>query len=284
MSISNGFKIESVYGVDFSGAKLAGENIWIARLALSPSGSELIELSRLRTLCGAADRAAALAHLIQLIAESRQALWGMDFPFGLPIELLPAKSRWPDQLRLVSQWPDAYALGLECVRRARALGGPMHIRRTTDNEARTPFDCYHYRIIYQTYHGMRDVLAPLSRSPGTAILPFQYRRLSGAARVIVEACPGSTLKRLGLPHQNYKQPAGGALTTVRRETRHAILRGLDRLVHITSAHRRIIMRNGGGDALDAVIAAVGALDGWLAADHAAIARHSRYSLEGRLYF
>ena len=37
----------------------------------------------------------------------------------------------------------------------QALGGPLHIRRLTDSEAKTPFDCYHYRIIYQTAHNLK---------------------------------------------------------------------------------------------------------------------------------
>lgn len=276
-------EFESVYGVDFSGAKLAGENIWIARVVPRRGRGELIELSRLRALCGTDDREPALAHLVGLIAASAGALWGMDFPFGLPIEVVPEMGRWADQLRLVSQWSDAYSLGVECVRRARVQGGPMHIRRATDVEARTPFDCYHYRIIYQTYFGMRDVLRPLMRVKGTAILPFQYGRLVRAKRVLVESCPSSTLKRLEMPHQNYKQPAGGPLTSKRLKTRRAIVDGLAGCLRISASHRRVMMRNGGGDALDAVIAAVGALDGWRAADHAAIARHARYPREGRLY-
>ncbi len=138
-------------------------------------------------------------------------------------------------------------------------------------------------MFYQTFHGMRDVLGPLRRQPHTAILPFQYRRLPAARRVLVEACPASTLKRLGLPHQNYKQPAGGPLTAKRRRTRHAILEGLARHVAIGAAHRRVIMRNGGGDALDAVIAAVGGWTCWNEADHGSVARHPRYSREGKLY-
>lgn len=276
-------QISSIYGVDFSGAKLAGENIWIARLRKRRGGLELAELSRLRSLCGTGERAPALAHLVELIAGSERSIWGMDFPFGLPIEVVPARARWDEQLKFVSEWAEAYSLGEECVRRARALGGPMHIRRTTDTDARTPFDCYHYRIIYQTYHGMRDVLAPLARSRGTAILPFHYRRLQNASRVVVESCPGSTLKRWGLPHQNYKQPAGGPLTSTRLRTRRVILDGLARYVKISPEHRRAIMRNGGGDALDAVIAAVGASQGFDAADHERIARHPRYPREGRLY-
>jgi hypothetical protein len=44
-----------------------------------------------------------------------------------------------------------------------------------------------------------------------------------------------------------------------------------------------MMRNGGGDALDAVVAAVGVAHAWEAADHEHIARHPRYPREGRLF-
>jgi hypothetical protein len=43
------------------------------------------------------------------------------------------------------------------------------------------------------------------------------------------------------------------------------------------------MRNGGGDALDAVVAAVGAARAWQTSDHQMIARDRRYVREGRLY-
>jgi hypothetical protein len=208
----------------------------------------------------------------------------MDFPFGFPIEILGPRTRWRDQLQWLDDWKDgAYDLGLSCLERAKLLGGPMHIRRTTDVEAKTPFDCYHYRIIYQAFHGMRDVLGPLSRRRGTAILPFHYPRLRTARRVLLESCPSSTLKRWGVPHQNYKQPAGGPLTAIRRRTRHAILAKLSDHVEISPAHRRVIMRNGGGDSLDAVIAAAGAYQSWHSADHRAIARHPSYRFEGYLY-
>jgi hypothetical protein len=122
-----------------------------------------------------------------------------------------------------------------------------------------------------------------ARKRHTAVLPFQYRRLATARRVLVEACPGSTLKRLGLPHQNYKQPEGGPLTRKRLATRRAILDGLAGHVTFDEAQRRVIMRNGGGDALDAVIAAVGAAQAWETANHRVIARHPRYPREGRLF-
>jgi hypothetical protein len=221
---------------------------------------------------------------VSLVKASDGALWAMDFPFGLPVEVLEEGTRWPQQIEFLRRWgEDAYGLGLECLERARRLGGPMHIRRLTDHEAKTPYDCYHYRIIYQFFYGLRDVLGPLWRTRGTAVLPFQYRRLAGARRVVVEACPSSTLKRLGLPYQNYKQPAGGPLSRKRLRTRRAILDGISGRVLIDGRHRRTMMRNGGGDAMDALLAAIGAQRAWREVDHLRIARHPRYPREGYLY-
>ncbi len=285
MNIDGAARFAAFYGVDFSGARLAGRNLWLARLEAGRRPSlRLTELTSAERACGRAERAAALAWLVGRIAASDAALWALDFPFGLPVEVVEPGCPWPAQLELLGAWgEDAYGLGLECVRRARALGGPSHIRRLTDAEAKTPFDCYHYRIIYQTFYGMRDVLGPLCRQRQTAIVPFHYRRLAAARRVLVEACPASTLKRLGLPHHSYKQPEGGPLTRLRRRTRRAILDGLARFVQIEPGQRHVLMRNGGGDALDAVIAALGGAQAWPAADHAALARHPRYRREGRLF-
>jgi hypothetical protein len=280
----------TIYGVDFSGAKLAGRNLWVARLERRVNGGSktrpyaLAELQCIETLCGTAERSAALGHLVGLIRASDGALWAMDFPFGLPVEVLERGTRWPQQIEFLRGWgEDAYGIGLECLARARRLGGPLHIRRLTDVEAKAPFDCYHYRMIYMFFYGLRDVLGPLAATRGTAVLPFQYRRLPSARRVIVEACPSSTLKRLGLPHQNYKQPAGGPLTPRRRRTRRTILDAVERNVLIDSRQCRTMMRNGGGDALDAVLAAFGGEQAWRFAGHAGIARHVRYSREGYLY-
>lgn len=274
------------FGVDFSGAKRAGDFIWVAELEpqARPPGLALTSLASLTSLCGTAERAVALRHLVGLVLDSDRALWGCDFPFGLPVELFPADTPWADQFDFLREWgDDAYGCGLECVRRATELLQRKHIRRASDTEARTPFDTFHYRLIYQTFFGMRDVVDPLRRTPRTAVLPFQYRKLAQAKRVVVECCPGSVLKRAGVPHQNYKQPAGGPLTRRRRLTRHAILTWLAGEVAIDDRFRRVMMRNPGGDAMDAVIAAVGAAKAVPAANHPAVARHPRYRHEGHMY-
>ena len=273
-----------VYGVDFSGARLAGRFAWVARLEPTPGDATPFRLATLRSLeglCGTPERDPALAHLVGLIAGSTGCLWGLGFPFGFPAAVA---GPWAGQLELVSAWgDDGYGLGLELVRRTEARFGRKHLRRLTDLEARAPHDPYHYRVVYQTFFGMRDVLAPLLSAPGTAVLPFGYGCLPGARRVVVETCPATTLKRLGLPHHTYKQPAGGALARRRRLTRWEILRGLRAQVSFSRHRRRVMMSNPGGDALDAVLAALGAARGFAAADHGALARHPVYRLEGRHY-
>ena len=153
----------AIYGVDFSGGRLAGRNIWLARLDAvngrpRTPAYRLTELACLEKLCGTALR--ALAHLVGLIAASDRALWALDFPFGLPVEVMEPGVRWPAQLDFLHAWgEDAYGAGVECLRRAQALGGPNHIRRLTDDEAKATFDCYHYRIIYNSF------LIPANPSP-----------------------------------------------------------------------------------------------------------------------
>ena len=204
---------QTIYGVDFSGAKLAGKTTWIAQHAFDARHQRLrlLNLQRADKVFGSPQREAVMRGLVEAIAASESALWAINFPFGFPIEVMAAGCRWQDQFDFLADWgEDAYGAGVECLNRALALGGPMHLRRLTDVLDRTPFDVYHYRIIYQTFYGMRDVLGPLRTRSHTAILPFQHRRLAKARRVVVESCPASTLKRLGLPHQNYKQATWAA--------------------------------------------------------------------------
>jgi hypothetical protein len=219
-----------------------------------------------------------------MVRTSENALWGFDFPFALPIEVVDKGSRFPDQLSWARDWKkDAYSFGVHCLTRAKKLKREWHIRRTTDSETKAPFDCYHYRIIYQTFHGMRDVLRPLSTDIKTCILPFQYDLLPTAERVVIEACPSTTLKKLGLPHQMYKQPAGGPLTKKRLANRKVLMDAIEQHVDVPPELRRVMARNPGGDAIDAVLAAIGAWRAWQTIDHAAIAAHERYPREGYVY-
>jgi hypothetical protein len=190
----------TIYGVDFSGAKLAGRNTWVARVELTegrhaPPYHRLAELKSLEKLCGTTERAPALAHLVERIAASDEALWALDFPFGLPVAVMAPGARWPDQLDFLRAWgEDAYGAGLECLRRARALGGPNHIRRLTDLEERAPFDSYHYRIIYQTCRNSEPTAAagtspPPSRTDTTPSCPCWWFQSAGPRATPAAAGP-----------------------------------------------------------------------------------------------
>src|SRR4051812_11306467 len=88
---------ERYFGVDFSGAKRAGDYVWVAELTPTRRGLTLTSLRSLTAICGTAERAEALRHLVGLILASERALWGFDFPFGLPVELFPHGTPWADQ-------------------------------------------------------------------------------------------------------------------------------------------------------------------------------------------
>lgn len=274
-------KIKTVFGVDFSGAKLAGLNAWIARMDVQ--SMRITALDRLGDLAGDAAREPVMAYLVGVIGQSMQAIWAIDFPFALPVEIVETNYRFDDQLAWLADQPDeAYAFGRLCVERAVARGHRMHVRRETDRETKTPFDCYHYRIICQTFYGMRNVLTPLRQKEGTIIPPFDAIPAT-FHRAVIEACPGSTLKRWGVPHNNYKQPAGGPLEPKRLKNRKLILAALQQRVGLSPSIIRKIQRNAGGDAMDAVLAAVGGWESWLTTDPGLLQNHPRYSREGRIF-
>jgi hypothetical protein len=280
--------LRRVVGIDFSGAAMSGQTAWAAQTEVIDAGNRLVlsQLSSLGKLAGDDSRPAVNAYLVQAIRDSSDTLWGMDFPFGLPIEL--GLGTWHQQLKYVANFSgNAKDLGRHLVQTAQTLGHTMHVRRVTDRETQTPFDCYHYRIIYQTFHGMRDVLLPAAKHRWTCVLPFHYRRFDTAKRWIVETCPSSTLKRLKLPHRLYKQSAGKPPTESQKSIRKTILKALTHpitgFIEIKPAFQKVMLHDPGGDALDSVLAAVGSFTDFRNADHASIRRHPRYSLEGRVY-
>jgi len=313
----SGFQPQTVFGIDFSGAAMAGENAWIAEMEVTPPPRKngfrensprkkplplkLINLRPLGKAAGGSERATVYSYLTERILASRSALWGMDFPFGLPIEL--GLGDWPQQLRHVQDYSsDAKSYGRDLVGIARSIGDSLHIRRETDRETKTPFDCYHYRIIYQTFHGMRDVLSVIAGDEDTFVLPFDYPRFqrrsqrvfqndtqnsaensASTTRIVVEACPSSTLKRLSLPHQKYKQSGGKPPSDVQRANRRLMMTEISKTVEISPHRRRIMMTNPGADALDAVIAGLGSWSAWHRDDHDILAAHPRYRFEGRVY-
>lgn len=240
------------FGVDFSGAADAGRRIWIAELAQQQDALRVLSCCPAVELPGAPrNRSEAHAALVARIAGAGEATFGLDFPFSLPAQLLDAES-WTDFVaRFAAHFPDALAFQRDCARKA----DNRELRRDTDRAAKVPWCAYNLRLYRQTWHGIRDVLAPLVAADAVRVCPMQAP--APGKPVLLEICPASALKRLGLyrRHAGYKSSDGAGQRT-------AILDAVTahwRLAVPPNIHDRIIA-NSGGDALDSVIAAAVAAD------------------------
>ena len=82
-----------ILGVDFSGAALAGEKIWIARAHFDNQKLVFDELNSAAALPGGAPaREVALTALVEYIQSLEAPICGFDFPFSLQSdELDPAQ-------------------------------------------------------------------------------------------------------------------------------------------------------------------------------------------------
>lgn len=239
-----------VIGVDFSGARDAGRRIWIAAGSSLPGGSLRIDSCvRAADLPGGGPgREAALAALRARIASEGPCVVGLDFPFSLPRALVPDPS-WEDFIRAFPRrYRDAEAFRAACL----AAAGGRELRRATDRAARVPFSAYNLRLYRQTFHGIRDVLVPLVTAGAARASPLQPA--DPAKPLLLEICPASTLKaaRRYLPYKGRDAR--------RRAARRAILARAeaDLGAPLEPALRRPIVADAGGDALDAVLAALAA--------------------------
>ncbi len=243
---------QRVFGVDFSAAKDAGQKIWIAAGAIADCKLRIECCAPAVEWLGETDRDPCLAELRDLLARQNDSACGLDFPFGLPAALTEADS-WEAMLAgFACRYADAEAFRDAC---RRAANG-RELKRATDRKAKTPFSAYNLRLFRQTFHGLRDVLAPLVAENAVAVPPMQCPR----PRVpwLIEICPASTLRcdsrfaGKGLD-KGYKG----------REIKHAekrqrVLSALEEtgaLVVTERALKEQIVDQPGGDALDSVIAA-----------------------------
>ncbi|MGE3969416.1 MAG: DUF429 domain-containing protein [Dongiaceae bacterium] len=260
-------------GVDFSGAGDAGRAIWIAEGHIRRNRSLAVEACRPASALPGGDvaRAPALAALVAFLAKQRAAVIGCDFPVGLPSAVLEDG----DWLRFLRGFAKRHATA-EAFRAAshRAAKG-CELRRPTDIAAKTPFCAWNLRLYRQTYHGIADVLAPLVARGSATVGPMQAP-VEGRGW-IVETCPASVLKPLGL-YRPYK----GRSRDSRRQRRAILdaLIGLGALHPPSPAIASCAVENAGGDALDAVVAAVAAASAlW---DDSPVTEAERR--EGRVYF
>ena len=153
--------VDRIFGIDFSGAEKAGDAIWIAEGRLNGGRVRIEGCRPASQLPGSGcERSRCLPALVAFVAGQRSAVFGCDFPFSLPAGMIEETSWRVFALTLADRFPTAESFMADC----RSRGGGREIRRACDRESRVPFAAYNLRIYRQTYHGIRDILAPLLRS------------------------------------------------------------------------------------------------------------------------
>jgi len=248
-----------ILGVDFSGANDAGRKIWIAECKRRRDNR--LTIADLRPASELPDSgitpAVAIAALGRHIVSERDTIVGCDFPFTLPKAVMDAP--WETFVAsFATRFPDPDSFRAWALRRADG----REIRRAADRDARTPFNSYNLRIYRQTWWGIAHLIAPLLKARTALVRPFQP--LPRVPRpILVEACPACLLKRIGF-YPAYKGRSGQ-----HRQKRKAILGKLVSLGFLAPplppAERRLL-DDPGGDALDAVIAAIAAAHAPVAAE------------------
>lgn len=247
---------------------------------------------------GAVDLVPALQALVRKVIESPRSAWGFDFPFALPRAVAALGQSIPtDDFNAGVAAVAACRTAEEFRRRCMSASPGVELRRRTDREAATPFSPYNLRLFKQTFHGIVDVLQPLRGRSEVAVLPVDSlpapakpgerlafnRRATGSVPhvYLMEVCPASVLRALGYPARGYK----GA-STDRAERRHAILQRLTADRFVRPAPRTLrsrIVEERNGDAIDAVLAAVGAWRGYRSYDHGKLRDVPEYATEGFVY-
>jgi len=195
--------MDRILGVDFSGAADAGRSIWVTEARDAADGLVVEDCYSGADAWGS-DRESAHAGLVSRVRED-VTVAGFDFPFSLPRPLLAdhCGGSWRGFLEWLTgegpDDPDAFASTCRSSARAHTDDGTATLRRETDlrRAALCPYD----RLVqYQTFHGARNVLAPLADDDDVAVAPIQS---AGDTRV-VEVYPAATFGWLGLYREGYK--------------------------------------------------------------------------------
>ncbi len=261
-----------ILGVDFSGASDAGRKIWIAEGRYGRKSTlELMSCIAAIDLPGGGKAPAqAVPALARHIAGLGDARVGCDFPFGLPRDLVNARSWHGFALRYAEDFIDADTFRSLMRRQHKAV----EHKRATDRIVGTPFNSYNLRLYRQTWWGIAGVVRPLVAARQAIVRPQQ--KLVPGKPVLMEICPASSLKSIGLyPSYKGREPK-------HRKSRQHILDGLiDRgvLAAPDRKMRALLLDNTGGDALDAVIGAIAAGRADIRAAPDAFQR-----LEGKIYY
>jgi len=243
---------ERFIGIDFSASATAGRSIWIAtgtkNKCKKDDGATIAveDCFKAEVLPGSGrNRERSHAALLAFIEKQKDAMIGIDFPFGLPRSLVSEES-WES---FVFRFPSRFSSPRHFRETCFQIAGKVELKRKADEACKAPFSPYNLRVYRQTYYGIRDVLNPLLKKGTACVLPMQ--KPFWGLPCLVEVCPASTLKAANR-YSSYKGKG-----KEKYQERLDILQYLEETAGLTFPDpglREKVLQDPGGDALDSVIA------------------------------
>jgi hypothetical protein len=246
MDLASIGKKRRIIGVDFSGAKSACNKIWMTEGLMDSGVFRVLKCYPVSELVSGkkADRDTCLFALKELIANSNDTIFGVDFPFSINHELL----HFEDWKSFVLNFPGKYSSPDQFRNELRSFTNNMELKRFTDVKVKAPFSLYNLRVYRQTYYAIRNIVFPLLLDNSACMLPMQFPSVDKPW--VLEICPASLLKQEDI----YKPYKGKS--DKHAESRESIIEKLIELgMSLDLDTKNRIIKNDDGDALDSLIAA-----------------------------
>lgn len=263
-----------VYGIDFSGGTYASKKIWIAGGDIR-KGKLCIEfcMQAERLPGGSTDRDLSYKAIRDFILDSGDGIFGMDFPFGLPVTIARSES-WSSFIRT---FPWTFETPEDFREELLKEAGEVEVKRVTDGEVKAPFSPISLWIYRQTFFGIKDILKPLVADDLVRVLPMQERDKNKPA--LIEVCPAVFLKNQKI-YDQYKGAKGEF-----DKHRESIL---DKLCEMglsfdSDEIRKIAIDDNDGDAIDSIISAVIVYKTIQDKGKFDVGYNEAYALEGYIY-
>ena len=244
-----------IYGVDFTCAPRRVKPITVAA---GIPGQNTLRVEKIESL-------ETFTAFEAFLARPGPWLGGFDFPFSLPRELT-RDLRWP------ADWPGlvAHCAGLSRLQLRAALDayrnqrpvGKKYAHRATDLPAgsSSPMKLVNPPVALMFHEGARRLLAAGVHIPGL---------LSGdTSRVALEAYPGLLARKQVGIRDSYKSDTRSKHTPGRKAARRQIVQALKAgrplgiRIELEKGLEQLLVDDGSGDSLDAVICAAQAAWGW----------------------
>jgi hypothetical protein len=266
-----------VYGVDFSGARDAGANVWVTTADVTADGLRARDCApAVDALAGyydgdpTVDRDATLAALRAFVAaRDPTATVALDVSFGLPAAVARGAldvETWRQTPAAVADFDSASAFADACTAWTRDhADGATYLKRETD-AGTGAFSPYHFFVKHQTYRAARHVLAPLIEADAVRVAPMDD--VGGAAGAgdagtrddpdrprLVEIYPAATLAAVDAHREGYK---GDDAEHRRRRVANLEVLCDAGVVLDDGFPRERVLDDGGGDGLDSLVAAFAA--------------------------